>query len=44
VLRKKTSCREAGDAGESAGLRSRVALLDKPTAFSDPEKRQIGRI
>jgi len=44
VLRKKTSCREAGGVGESAGLRSRVALLDKPAAFSDPEKRQIGRI
>jgi hypothetical protein len=44
VLRKKTSCREAGDAGESAGLRSRVALLDEPAAFLDPEKRQIGRI
>jgi hypothetical protein len=44
LLRKKTSCREAGNAGESVGLKSRVALLDKPTAFSDPEKRQIGRI
>jgi hypothetical protein len=42
VLRKKTSCREAGDAGESAGLRSRVALLDKPTAFSDPENGKSG--